>query len=73
MMLMSEMWMDTGSSVYLSFWRPLQLRGGELLEQLGGGKRRHRLQLLGIGFGRHVLLLVRVLEAVFGEVDDLEG
>jgi len=73
---MSEMWMDTGSSVYLSLWCQL-LRGGKLLlllqEELGGRKRCHHLQFLGIGFGRHIVLFIGVHEAIFGEVDHLVG
>lgn len=48
--------------LYLSLWRHLLLRGG--------GQHR-RLQLLWVGFGRDVLLFVRVLEAIFGEMGHL--
>lgn len=57
--------------LYLSLWRHLLLGGGKLLLQPGGRKWHHRLQLLGVGFGRDVLLLVRVLEAIFGEMGHL--
>lgn len=51
-----------GRLLYLSLWR-------HLLQ--GGGKWHHCLQLLGVGFGRDFLLLVRVLQAVLGEMGHL--
>lgn len=57
--------------LYLSLWRHLLLGGGKLLLQPGGRERHHRLQFLGVDFRRDVLLLVRVLEAIFGEMGDL--
>lgn len=47
--------------LYLSLWRHLLLRG------------RERLQLLGFGFRRDVLVFVRVLQAVLGEVRHLRN
>lgn len=58
--------------LYLSLWRHLLLRGGKLLLlQPGGRESRQRLQLLGVGFRRDVLVFVRVLQAVLGEVSHL--
>lgn len=60
--------------LYLSLWRHLLLRGGKLLLlQPGGRKSRQRLQLLGFGFRRDVLVFVRVLQAVLGEVRHLRN
>lgn len=42
--------------LYLSLWRHLLLRGGKLLLLQPGG--RERLQLLGFGFRRDVLVFV---------------
>lgn len=57
--------------LYLSLWRHLLLRGGKLLLLQPGG--RERLQLLGFGFRRDVLVFVRVLQAVLGEVRHLRN
>lgn len=65
------MGVDGRRLLYLSLWRHLLLGGRERLLQPGGRKRHRRLQLLGVGFGRDVVLLVRVLEAIFGEMGHL--
>lgn len=68
---MRKVSVDGGRLLYLSLWRHLLLGGGKLLLQPGGRKWHHRLQLLGVGFWRDVLLLVGVLQAIFGEVGHL--
>lgn len=59
--------------LYLSLWRHLLLRGGKLLLLQPGGRESQRLQLLGFGFRRNVLVFVRVLQAVLGEVRHLRN
>lgn len=57
--------------LYLSLRRHLLLDRGTLLLQLGRRQGRHRLHLLEVGFGMDFLFLVRVLQAIFGEMGHL--
>lgn len=70
-MMMMMMSVDGGRLLYLSLWHHLLLGGRKLLLQPGGRKWHHSLQLFGISFGQDILLLVRILQTIFGEMGHL--
>lgn len=64
---------DFSRLLYLSLWRHLLLGVGKLLRQPRRQRQHRGLLLLGVGFGRNFLLLIRVLQAILGKVGNLRG